>query len=485
MLTKSKKLINGNATKTFSPYLSTLLDSIMQEGIFSVTPSTEAEVRDGNGEFLNAVWESVLSLFVRKNASIFAEAQTLWNIPDEFILQLKGCSPSKILRNMYRDNQRKNNLEDFYRLDGSLDTSYNNVSISDAMDIVGYDAITNKGRFAVRFTKYLWDSYKIKSDEIFKTSLGNIYNNYKEVSNEFKVKVVDDFSWYDGEFGKSDSCWWGCYRDSRDTLTFYGGYCLQRFDGHGNGVGRFWLLPINDNCLIGFNAYGFSGREASSVIARKFEIETGKQWVFGKRNWRNTSDDCDYPYINGNNGHNNEGGSKVFAIYTGEKPDSDIVMCLDRHCGIYHVTVCSQCDDEIDTNGGDYHEVGGTIYCDDCYHENFSSCDNCGNVVENYEMNDVSDGMVCDYCMQRHYTQCDACGVYYNDDDTTMREFADKSGVFCPSCFDHKFQFECPTCGDSYTNRYHAGVTVKDELYCADCGEEAQAKLDAENEEVA
>jgi len=484
MLTKQDKKINGRSTKTFSPYLSKLLDSIKGEGIISVVPSTEAEVRDGNGEFLNDLWLSVLALYVRKNEVIFAEAQALWNIEDGYVESMKGHSPSVILRSMYRENQKKNKVEDFYRLDAKLDTKYNDISITDTMDAVGYDAVTNKGRFAVRFTKYLWDVLKIKSDAIFKTSVGNIYNNHKEVSNEFMVKIVDNFNWHDGEFGKDDSCWWGCYKNSRDTLTYYGGYCLQRFNKSGDGIGRFWILPISDTCMVGFNAYGFSGREASSVIARKLEIETGKQWVFGKRNWRNTSDECDYPYINGNNGHNNEGGSKVFAIYTGEKPDSDIVMCLDRQQGIYASESCCNCGDELDIENDDFYQIDGEIWCADCRDNHFFTCEDCGNEVNNDYINSVAGGYVCNDCLRRNYTECDRCGEWQRDDDTAMSEFADKSGVFCPSCYDYLYQFTCPTCEDSYTNRYNPTI-VDDVLYCDCCGEEAQARLDAENEEVA
>lgn len=484
MLTKQEKKINGHSVKTFSPSMAKLLDSIMKEGMIEVTPSTEAEVRDGNGEFLDVLWRNVLSLFMRINEPVISEAQVLWNISDLDLLQWKGETPNRILREMYRINQKNNNAEDYYKLDAKLDTRYHDVNVTDIMDLVGYDAITNKGRFAVRFTKHLWDVLKIKSDAMFKTSVGNTYNNFKEPSNKFMVKIVDTFSWHDGEFGKDDSCWWGCYKNSRDTLSYYGGYCLQRFNGSGDGIGRFWLLPISDTCLIGFNAYGFSGREASSIIARKLEIETGKQWVFGKRGWRNTSEDSDYPYINGNNGHNNEGGSKVFAIYTGEKPDNDIVMCLDRHADFYKSDCCCNCGDDLDLDNNNYYDINGEIWCESCRDNHYTCCDECNEEIRNDNINSVDDGVVCNDCLRRHYTECDRCGEFQRDDDVIMQEFSDRSGVYCPRCWDYLYQFTCPTCEDSYSDRYNPTI-VDDVLYCDDCGSEAQAVLDAENDEVA
>lgn len=321
------------------------------------------------------------------------------------------------------------------------------LSISRILYNIGLESKRADGRFTKRFTAHLWNEHGLKLPGELVTELGNCYNASRTTDKTFNIKITNDFSWSDGEYGKDDSCWWSCYTHSRDTLYHYGGYGVLFYPSddertnhnHYDGIGRTWIYPVEDDLLIAFNSYGNDGKDAAAVIAKLMESITGNTWKYGKRELYNDGDHC-YPYINGNNGHNDSGGSKCWAIYSNQKPSDTIHIDMDEKDGYFE-------NDE----------------------DNMYSCDNCGNRFDENEMNSTpNDESYCDRCFSRYYTTCDSCNEVISNDDT--HTFDDRSGDYCESCYDDMYSFTCYDCGDNYSDRYNSSGEDQDgNVYCENC----------------
>jgi len=327
-------------------------------------------------------------------------------------------------------------------------------SLESDMNDIGTDPVTRDGRFSKRVSAYYWKKYGYRMSKEQITAIGNLYNQFSNTSKTFKLKITNNFNWSDGEFGKGDSCWWGCYGDSRATLWNSGGYAALFYDDSMNGIGRFWILPINDDLVIGFNPYGVQPKDAAACVARLMETITNKRWVYGKRDFRNVArNNSYYPYINGSNGRNNDDGSIVYAIYTeGNPPSNPIEVWIDRHTGVFeheNGAVCPHCNIIFDAHhiitalDGD----GATI---------FQGCSECAHSVVD------------------RYCRCAPCGRYFTEEQTHTHINGFR---VCTRCYNSRLENygpdsvqTCGICGCVTYDAWNSGyITIDGVNHCPQC----------------
>lgn len=115
----------------------------------------------------------------------------------------------------------------------------------------------------------------------------------------------------------------------------------------------------------------------------------------------------------------------------------------------------------------DIHEFEGSYYCENCFHNTFSYCDNCGKIIYTDDSYYIADAIYCEHCRDRLFYQCDDCGEYFDSDDV----YQDSNSVYCHRCFERSYYF-CDTCScivhcdNVCTNDYGT--------YCESCFEDVE-----------
>jgi hypothetical protein len=104
---------------------------------------------------------------------------------------------------------------------------------------------------------------------------------------------------------------------------------------------------------------------------------------------------------------------------------------------------CSACGADIDDGEERYHD--GEHYCRDCYHERYSSCADCGEVLERDSgeecFSELLDNGYCESCYNERISQCAACGEEVRSDDTNDSP----EGDLCRDCYGERYR-TCSNC---------------------------------------
>lgn len=126
--------------------------------------------------------------------------------------------------------------------------------------------------------------------------------------------------------------------------------------------------------------------------------------------------------------------------------------------------ICFECGCVI-PDGEDIWVAGARDYiCEDCYNDDYVTCDDCGDVTRVDDSVYIDDTVYCEYCYRDNYTSCACCGEVVHNDNA--RETVD--GDVCDRCYWDNYR-ECCECGDVI----HVDSGYYDEYddcwYCADC----------------
>ena len=114
--------------------------------------------------------------------------------------------------------------------------------------------------------------------------------------------------------------------------------------------------------------------------------------------------------------------------------------------------LCCSCEERND----DGRSVDGDYYCDSCYCENFSSCENCGEDYH-HDSNDIryveNSGYYCNHCYDKFYVDCIECSSDIEKEDV----ICDRDGQgYCERCCERLLTF-CEGCEEYYQhNRFDA-----------------------------
>ena len=314
------------------------------------------------------------------------------------------------------------------------------------------DSVNKKGRILKRFAKF----YKETNGEVIPDNVMGIIGDILQSiinSNDaesFYVDFTNNFNWDDGDFGKNNSCWWGCYSGSLPTFQNNGGWCIRFYNENNYGIGRTWIFPDSSDVLLGFNSYGIERPLVSKVIKSIF-LQHGKELHYAKCEITNKQD-SNIPYVNGNTGFVlYENGDKISDSYDLDmepEENEDIAQCENCGCRIY-------------LENDDYNSINDSIYCGECTGELFSCCDNCCEWRDPDDVHEISTrhshfSNLCEDCASAlGFFLCSYCKEYsqnvtnMEDTDNNLCENCDRS-FYCEKCeksFEEVENGICPNCG--------------------------------------
>lgn len=108
-----------------------------------------------------------------------------------------------------------------------------------------------------------------------------------------------------------------------------------------------------------------------------------------------------------------------------DKDDGFMTDNADYVCSDCY-TSCENCD-WAGTRDDDWHTVSDSLWCEGCWENNSSYCDNCNTNYDNDRVGFAyvrDNGQWCDGCREDYACYCEDCDEYYNGQDTDN----------CPSC---------------------------------------------------
>ena len=123
----------------------------------------------------------------------------------------------------------------------------------------------------------------------------------------------------------------------------------------------------------------------------------------------------------------------------GDGLDGNESEYLCSYCADKEKRLCCSCNRIIYDDDETYVSDSGNVYCDDCWHENFNTCERCHEHVHVDYSIILDDGLiVCDGCFDRCGWECCECGKkfvtssrYYSGDDPVV----DLDGYkYCEKC---------------------------------------------------
>jgi hypothetical protein len=164
--------------------------------------------------------------------------------------------------------------------------------------------------------------------------------------------------------------------------------------------------------------------------------------------------------------------------------DPEGFLCAD--CGENGIIRCANCGLVVHEDDAMWYD--GEPYCQDCWDDLFSYCDNCGeNFPREYLKRGPDGNYYCESCFDELFAQCDNCREYVSRDD--LWEGPDHH-YYCEECFDALFS-PCDICEEYHENAdiiEYCGIRICRECFrnlfiidiaqCDNCG------CTVENEEL-
>lgn len=321
-------------------------------------------------------------------------------------------------------------------IDNKVEVSMRRFAESDSLELVN-----KQGRLLKRFAKFFKQENGFPlTDSIMGIMGDRLQYHVSQETKTFYVDFTDSIDWEDGQFGHSDSCWWGCYNDSVPAFENAGGWGIRFYANENqedsNGIGRTWIYPKN-GVLLGFNSYGVERPKVSKVIKSIYK-EHGIVLHYKAINLSN-SFNSDIPYINSGTG---------FVLYPeGVEPEESYDLGIEYESEDSYR--CYSCNRRVDSD--DVFCANDEVWCEHCYNERFSSCERCGETYENDDLHRMNGEYYCEHCISRlGGQQCEHCNQYFTDGIVTE----DSDEFYCESCAENHCTY-CETCEKWYDDHDH------------------------------
>lgn len=128
---------------------------------------------------------------------------------------------------------------------------------------------------------------------------------------------------------------------------------------------------------------------------------------------------------------------------------------------------CIQCGEEYPEDEMRYIEDTGEHVCNDCFDENYGTCEHCGDVFHNdYLFYVDGTGYVCEDCLNENFTRCSHCGEIVPNDEAVF--MADAAQHWCLPCAELD-GFQCSRCSEWHTLENGTYLEYADEMLCSYC----------------
>lgn len=155
--------------------------------------------------------------------------------------------------------------------------------------------------------------------------------------------------------------------------------------------------------------------------------------------------------------------------YTIQKITDTLIINQEMYCTecASEFERCTDCGEMVRKDNG-YITSTGDFICDECYCNNYFTCEECGE-VHHYEKsirinpNLRYEKYVCDDCADKHYYKCDDCGEYF-DSDYGYRDSNNK--FLCDDCREN--YYICDDCGE-WVHDSDVYFDNRDNAYCSYC----------------
>jgi len=221
---------------------------------------------------------------------------------------------------------------------------------------------TRSGTFATRAADYLLKVHGRKLTSEQKSKIGQMADFYhadgEMVACDFTYDIMN---WPPGSFGNPGSCYRGSYAGSvtmikRGDSDNDHGFAMRLFKPGGDwygawrGYGRVWVIPVSDNRVVCFNAYGPRIEEYGMLFTNVLKELTGhSDWGFKSIDLR----------VSGGGMHINN--SQIIIARPPIKTSS-ITLNIPR----LQRGKCYICNKWVDDDPPDSHFNGDVFLCDDC-----------------------------------------------------------------------------------------------------------------------
>jgi hypothetical protein len=127
---------------------------------------------------------------------------------------------------------------------------------------------------------------------------------------------------------------------------------------------------------------------------------------------------------------------------------------------------CHICGSQYDLRFVD--ETSTQLICTRCLRDQETvECASCNETIRRGQAEILPDGtLYCADCFHDNYFRCYSCeGTYALEDSNSVDGF-----LYCSDCYEEMF-FDCPMCGEIVSSDYHRVVTVEGNSYCTTCAE--------------
>lgn len=308
----------------------------------------------------------------------------------DFVANVAGFSTVSAMYNQYRPRTIIRDLEDkFFTILSNIDKAY----------------VTKEGRFLTRVEKK-WNnfySHKIPTDAF--GHIGGVMKNFVQQTRSYVIDFTNVFDWKDGQFGKSNSCWWGTYADSIPTFQVGGGYAIRFYEDVDDqvGIGRCWILPKYGS-LIFFNCYGIEISDVKTIMDKLLRQDLDIDFEFKMIDLVN-SKNSNVPYLNGGSGF----------LYTTSDNRKLLVKSkevININLPIIVMENCINCGKSIRDMFNDYYKLNGDTLCASCLEHQTTKCDYCNKFFLKSVCLHVQDSnkTACQKCVKKLHS-CKRCGT--------------------------------------------------------------------------
>ena len=138
--------------------------------------------------------------------------------------------------------------------------------------------------------------------------------------------------------------------------------------------------------------------------------------------------------------------------------------------------ICSDCGEPITQEPNEIYERGETReICNDCM-EHYVVCNDCGDHVyeTDYIYSDLTDACYCQSCYDERFTRCNECDCELEIENSRQD---DNGNYYCDDCYYERFA-TCRNCGNDYERDEMHYDDDTDEYYCDDCYDELSEQED-------
>jgi len=261
-----------------------------------------------------------------------------------------------------------------------------------------------RGKFAKRVGQFYRTEHGIEVNDGVLQTVGNLARMHMELGSSYCFEFRETVDWQDGEFSDDGSCFWGSYTGAR-LMVDANGFAVCFFND-GKGLGRAWLAPLNNDCYIVFNGYGFAG-DSTLTIARVLAIHFG-----GSYKELALRDEADAMYINGDRG---------FMIGAAQAVDSVEKYVLNWP-GI-DANTCEKCRSIIREKDVTYGAEGDAV-CPTCFEKYYLRCERCHRARRRKNIKKIGGRLVCNWCLNEALNPLPVRGKYTKKTASSTKTYA-------------------------------------------------------------